>query len=149
MCRKSRTPAIAADHETADDGVPRLVAERGRGDRLRDVVRHEERGQRHHDQEVEEERPARHEAGEVVERPPNERRGAAGLRKRRGALGVRQRHHEEEDAGQEQHERREAQRLGGDDPERDVERRRDLAVRHREERGRVEHPLEAAELAGH
>ena len=44
---------------------------------------------------------------------------------------------------------RQAERLRGDDPEREVDRRADLGVRDGEQRRRVENPLEAANLAGH
>ena len=137
------------DDEAADHRVPGRLAERLRGQRGAEVVRQEERGQRHHDQVVEEERPARDEAGEVVERPPHEGRRAARLRKGRRALGVGQRHHEEQKPGQQQHERCQPERLRGDDPERDVQRGGDLAVGHGEERGSVEDTLEPAELARH
>ena len=52
-------------------------------------------------------------------------------------------------ARDEQDERRQPERGDRDDAERDVQRRRDLAVRDGEERRRVEHALEAAELACH
>ena len=44
----------------------------------------------------------------------------------------------------EEHDRREAERVRGDDPEREVDRRGDLAVGDREERRSVEDALEAA-----
>ena len=68
---------------------------------------------------------------------------------RRGALRVRERDDEEEQPREQEHERREPERGSGDDPERDVERGRDLAVGDREQRRRVEHALEAADLTGH
>ena len=49
----------------------------------------------------------------------------------------------------EQDERRQPERDRGDDAERDVQRRRDLAVRDGEERRGVENALEPAELARH
>src|SRR4029079_7290099 len=94
-------------------------------------------------------RPAGQEAGQVVERPADEGRRAAGLRDRSRALRVRERDNQEESADQRQHLGREPERVQRDDPERDVDRRGDLAVRHREERGRVEHPLETRDLARH
>ena len=112
-------------------------------------MRREHRGERHHDEEVEEERPAGDEPGEIVERPADERRCAAGLRQRGRALGVRERDDQEQRACQQEDERGEAERLRGDDSERDVERRRDLPVRDGEQRRRVEDSLEPAELARH
>jgi hypothetical protein len=118
-------------------------------DRRAQVVRHEERRERDHDQVVEKENPAGHEAGEVVERAPDERRGAAGLRERRGRLGVGDGDEQEQQAGDEQHERREAERVQRDHAEREVDRGRDLAVGDREQRPRVELAPQAGELARH
>src|SRR5205823_936718 len=112
--------------------------------RARDVVRQEERGQRDHDQVVEEQRPAGEEAEEVVERLAHEGRRAAGLRDRRGALGVRERDEQEERADEEEHDRREPERVQRDDPEGEVDRRRDLSVGDRERRRSVSRPRPAA-----
>ena len=108
-----------------------------------EIVRQEERRQRDHDQVVEEERPAGHEARQVVERAADERRGAARLGQRSGAFGVRERDDQEEHAGREQHERREAERVRGEHAEREVDRRGDLAVGDGEEGARVELALAA------
>ena len=137
------------DHRDAEDDVPRVVVERGDLERARQVVRDEERRQGDHDQVVEAERPAGEEAGEVVVGAADERRGAAGLGDRRGALGVRERDDEEEQADDQEDERREAERVGGEDAEGEVDRRCDLAVGDGEERARVELAAEAGELAGH
>ena len=110
--------------------------------RRAEVVRQEERRERDHDQVVEEERPAGQEAGEVVEGATDEGGGAAGLRDRGRALGVRERDDQEERADDREHLGRQAERVQGDDPEREVDRGGDLAVGDREERGRVEDPLE-------
>ena len=147
--RASRTPAIPAIKQTADDGVPGRLAQRRGEDRLGEVVRHEERRQGHDDEEVEEQHPARDEAGEIVECPADERRRAPGLGNRRRPLRVGEGNHEEERAREQQDERRQTEGCGGDDPEGDVERGRDLAVGDREERGCVEDALEAAELTSH
>jgi hypothetical protein len=112
-------------------------------------VRQEERGERDHDQVVEEERPAGDEAGQVVDRAPNERGGAARLRQRRRRFCVRQRDEQEEQADAKENERREAERVQGDDAEREVDRRRDLAVGDREERAGVELAAEAWQLASY
>jgi hypothetical protein len=71
----------------------------------------------------------------------NERRGAAGLANRSGSLGVGERHDQEEQAGRQKHERREAESVQRDDAEGEIDRRGDLAVGDREERGSVENPL--------
>ena len=134
---------------TAVDQVPRVAAERVDLEGACHVVRQEQRRERDHDQVVEEERPAGEEAGEVVERAADEGRCAARLRNRGRALCVRERDDEEESADQGQHLGREAERVQRDDPEREVDRGGDLAVRDREERGRVEHPLETRDLARH
>jgi hypothetical protein len=85
-------------------------------------VRQEERGQRDHDQVVEEESPARQEPRNVVERAADEGRGAARLRQHRRALGVREGHEQEEAADEEQHERREPERVRREHAEREVDR---------------------------
>ena len=112
-------------------------------------MRDEEGGERHHDEEVEEEHPAGHEAGQIVERTSNEGRSTSRLRQGGRAFCIGQRYEHEDAARDEQDERRQAERRAGHDAERDVQRGRDLAVRDREERRRVEHPLEAPELARH
>ena len=144
-----RMPAIASISRAADGGVPGRLAQRRLSERAREVVRGEERREGHDDQEVEEEDPARHEPREVVEGAADEGRRAARLRQRGRPLRVRERHEQERGAGDEQDERRQAERHARDDPERDVERGGDLAVRDGEERRRVQHALEAAELACH
>src|ERR687887_332464 len=141
--------AHADDHADRDDEVPRMMRERADLEGRAEVVRQEEGRERDHDQVVEEQRPAGQEAGEVVERAPDEGRGAARLRDRGGALGVRERDDEEEGADEREHLRCEAERVQGDDSERDVDRGGDLAVRDREQRRRVEDPLESGDLARH
>ena len=137
------------DDADGDDDVPRRLAKAVDPERRPEVVRQEQRRERDHDQVVEEERPAGEEAEDVVVRAADEGRRAAGLGQRRRALGVGERDDQEEDPRAEEHDRREAERVRGDDPEREVDRRCDLAVGDREERGGVEDALEAAELAGH
>ena len=83
-------------------------------------------------------------------RVPDERRRAAGLGERRHvASAYESATSEEEQAGDEQHERREPERVQRDHAEREVDRRGDLAVGDREERARVELAAQAGELAGH
>ncbi len=114
-----------------------------------EIVRHEERGERHHDEEVEEQHPAGGEPEHVRERAPDEGGGSTGFGNRRGSLGIGQRDEDEDRARQEEDERREPERGRRDDPERDVQRRRDLPVRDGEERGSVEYAFEPSQLAGH
>ena len=139
----------ARDHEHADDDVPRAVVERVDLERPAEVVRQEERRERDHDHVVEEQHPAGAEAGKVVERLPHEGRRAARLRDRRRPLRIRERDEEEQEPGDQQHFRRQPERVAGDDPEREVDRRRDLAVRDGEEHRRAERALEHGQLARH
>ena len=147
----SRQPRHAdrCDHAERDDLVPRPGLERRHRQRVPEVVRQEERRERGDDQVVEEERPAGDEAGQVVERAAHEGRGAAGLPQLGRPLGVRERDDEEEHAGEEEDERRQAERVRRDDPEREVDRARDLAVGDREEIGAPEPALEPRELTSH
>ena len=137
------------DEQAADDRIPRGLSERGLADRAGEVVRREDRGERHDDEEVEEEHPAGDESGQIVERATHEGRRAAGLRQCRRPLRVRERDENEDRTGDEENERREAERGRCDDPERDIERRRDLPVCDREERRSVEDTFEPSKLASH
>src|SRR5438876_1535494 len=137
------------DRAHRDEDVPRLAAQRVHVQRRRQVVRHEERREGDDDQVVEEERPAREEAGEVVEGDPDERRRAARLPDRGRPFGVRKRDEQEEEADEPEHERREAERVQGDDPEREVDRGGDLTVGDRGQRRGVEDTLEPRQLPGH
>jgi hypothetical protein len=137
------------DHRDADDDVPRIVLQCMHLQRPTEVVRQEQRRERDHDQVVEEESPAGHEAREVVERPPHERRRTAGLGQCCSAFRVRQRDDQEEHAGGEQDDRREAERMRREHAEREVDRRCDLAVGDREQRTRVELTPQAGELPRH
>ena len=139
-----------AEHDAdADDDVPGVVLERAPLQRRAEVVRQEERRERDHDQVVEEERPAGEEAGQVVEGAADEGGGAARLRNRGRALRVRERDDQEERADDGEHLGRQAERVQGDDPERDVDRGGDLAVGDREERRRVENALQPRDLPRH
>ena len=153
MCSRvrlvSRTAAIAAmiaQPTTASHGSSRSA---GTEIAARHVVRDEERRERHDDEEVEEERPAGQESREVVRRAADEGGSAPRLGDRGRSLRVRERDDEEEHAREQEDERREPERGGGDDSERDVQRGGDLAVGDGEQRRRVEHALEAADLTGH
>ena len=139
----------ARDDDAGGDHVTGSAGDRVDAEREAEVVRDEECGQRDHDQVVEEEHPAREEAGEVVEGDADERRSPTGLADRRGALRIRERDDQEEEPDDAEHERREPERVQRDDAEREVERRRDLAVGNRGERRRVENSLELGELPSH
>ena len=137
------------DDSDPDEDVGRALRQSFPADRMAQVVRDEERRERDHDQVVEEDRPTRQEAQLVVERPPDERRGAAGLGKRGGSLGVRERDDQEQRADPEQDPGREAERLERDDPEREEERGRDLPEGDRGQRGSLEDALQPWQLSSH
>ena len=139
--------ADSRDHTATRDDVPRAMDAREEG--AGHVVRDEQRGECDHDQVVEEERPARDEPRQVVVGNAHERGSAAGLADRRRPLGVGQGDGQEERADEEQDERREAERVEGDDPKGEVDRRRDLPVGDRKQGGRIEDTLEARQLASH
>ena len=128
----------ADDHEHGDDQIPGRLPQRVDAEGRAEVVRHEDGREGDHDQVVEEERPAGQEPEDVVVGAADERRRASRLRDRRRSLGVGERDDQEEDPCAEEDERRQAERVRRNDPEREVERRGDLAVRDRKQRRRVE-----------
>jgi hypothetical protein len=128
------------DHDDPPDDVPRVLLQRLPEDGQ--VVRHEEGRRRDRDHVDEHLRPGRAEGDDLVERMPCEAGRAAGLRVADGALGVRRGGGREDHAGDHEHERRQAERVDSGQAERVVDRRADVAVRRREQRGRSEHPLE-------
>ena len=99
------------------------------------VVGDDDRTRRHHDQVVEQDRPAGDEAPELVEGVARERRGAAALDVERGALDVGGHRDGEEEPGDHVDERRQPERVAGDDAEREEHRRDDGAQRDGEQRG--------------
>jgi hypothetical protein len=129
------------DDGGAGDDVPRVRSKGLPEDR--EVVRHEERRDRDRDHVVQHLGPGSPEADRLVERVPREARRPAGLREADRALGVGHRGGGEDQAGDHEDERGEAEREDGRDAERVVDRRADVAVDGREERGRSEDPLEA------
>jgi hypothetical protein len=109
---------------------------------VRDAVR--AGGHDHH--VIQEQRPARDERHELVERVPRERRGPAALRVQRVALDVRHRGQDEEDAGEQEDHRREAEGVARNHAEREVHGRTERARADDGEAGRTEpgdepHPL--------
>ncbi len=99
------------------------------------VVGDDDRTRRHHDQVVEQDRPAGDEAPELVEGVARERRGAAPLDMERGALDVGGHRDGEEEPGDHVDERRQPERVAGDDAEREEHRGDDGAQRDGEQRG--------------
>ena len=151
---ETRSPEQAHDGDGADrgytdDDVPRVSLQCVDLQRPTEVVRQEERGEHDDDEVVEEQHPAGAEAGKVVEGLAHERGRAAGLRDRRDALRVGEGDHEEEQPRQQQHLGREPERVAGDDAQREVDRRRDLAVGDREQRRGAEDSLQRGQLPCH
>ena len=101
------------DHDRADDDVAGPVAQR-LPEQPADVVRHEERRDGDRADVGEHLRPGGEERPELVERAPGERGRAARLRVHRGRLGVGRRRAEEEEPGDHEDHRREAERVGRD-----------------------------------
>ena len=128
------------DHDRAAHDVPRVLVQRLPEDRQ--VVRDEERRDRDRDDVDEHLRPARDEARELVERVAREARRAARLGEARRALRVGRRGRGEDDPGDDEDERRQAERVERGQAERVVDRGADVAVGGREERGRAEDALE-------
>jgi hypothetical protein len=103
------------DHGRAADHVPRPVPERA--EERPQVMRDEEGADRDRDDVVEREPPAGEERDHLVERVPRERGGAAGLGEHRGALGVGLRREREEAPSEDEDDRRQAEGMGGDQPQ--------------------------------
>ena len=111
------------------------------GDRLQ-VVRHRDRRQGGHDQVVDQDRPAGDEGDQLVEGVAGEARGAAALAEHRPALDVAERGQDEEQAGGEEDQRRQAEAAVGDDAEREVDREADRRVDGDEQPGDAEPALQ-------
>ena len=117
------------------------------GDRLQ-VVRNRDRRQRGDDQVVDQDRPAGDEGDQLVEGVAGEARGAAALAEHRAALDVAERGEDEEQAGGEEDQRRQAEAAVGDDAEREVDREADRRVDGDEEAGDAEPALEQRGCGG-
>ena len=138
------------DDADAEEDVGRAVAQRVDADDAAEVVRHEERRDGDRDRVVEHLRPGGEEGRELVEGAAGERRRAARLGVHRGGLGVGGRRQIEDEAGDDEDDRRQAERERRDEAERVVDRRADVAVGGREEGVDPQHPLEAVQAAfGH
>ena len=114
--------------------VPEVAPEGGH------VVRRRERGDRDQDDVVEQDRPAGDEADELVEAVAGKDRRARPLGMQRGALDVGHRRQGEEQPRDEEDQRRQAERVVGDDAEREVDRAGDRRVDDRKQR-RLSQPL--------
>ena len=128
--------AGAEDDDRGDDDFGAFVVEAA-PDRHQ-VVRHADRRQGDHDQVVEQDRPGGDEGDELVEGVAGEGRGAAALAEHRPALDVGERRQPEEQAGDEEDQRGEAEAALGDDAEREVDREADRRVGGSEEPGHAE-----------
>ena len=138
------------DDADAEEDVGRAVAQRVDADHAAEVVRHEERRDGDRDRVVEHLRPGREEGRELVEGAAGERRRAARLGVHRGGLGVGGRRQIEDEAGDDEDDRRQAERERRDEAERVVDRRAHVPVGGREEGVDPQHPLEAVQAAfGH
>ena len=115
------------DDQAAEDVVG-VVLERVQARKRAQVVRHEERRDGDREDVVQAQGPAGEERHDIVERVARERRGAAGFREHGRALGVRFGRQREQPAGEQEDQRRQAERMGGDESERVVDRRADVAV---------------------
>ena len=101
------------DDQPAEDVVG-VVVERVQAGEGAEVVRHEERRDRDREDVVEAQSPAGKERHDVVERVAGERRGAARFGEHRRALRVRFGRQREQPAGEQEDERGQPQRVGGD-----------------------------------
>ena len=121
-------PGQQRDDDQPAEDVIRVVLQRSKPREGAEVVRHEERRDGDREDVVEAQRPAGEERDDIVEGMARERRGPARFGEHRGALGVRFRCQREQAAREYEHERREAQRVGGNQAERVVDRGADVAV---------------------
>jgi hypothetical protein len=137
------------DDGDAEEDVPGRMAQRV-PEEPSDVVRHEVRRDGDRDRVVEHLRPGREERPELVERVAREARRPAGLGVHRCGLGVGRSRQVEDDAGDDEHHRGEAQREARHQPEGVVDRGPDVAVGRREEGVDAQDALEPVEAAfGH
>ena len=90
------------------------------------------------DDVVEQDRPAGDEAHELVEGVAGEHRRAAAVLVQRGALHVGHRRQREQQRRDQEHERRQPERVPGDHPEREVDRARQRGVDDREQDRRAD-----------
>ena len=139
------TPTSSHVKAMPTDDVPRVRPQRRPEDR--EVVRHEDRRDGDRDHVVQHLGPGGPERDELVERVPGEARRAAGLREADGSLGVGGGRRREDQPADDEDERGQPERDPGDDAERVVDRRADVPVGGRKERGRAEHALQVVSLS--
>ena len=118
-------------HRAADDVAGAIPKP---GPEHRQVVRHEEGRDRDRDRVVEHLPPGRDEADQLVEGMPGEARGAAGLREHHRRLGVGRRRGGEDQARDDEGDRRQAKRKRRRDAKRVVDRGANVAVGGGEQR---------------
>ena len=99
------------------------------------VVRHEERRDGDREDVVQRQRPAGEERDDVIEGMAGERGRPARFGEHRRALGIGFRGQREQAAGEDEHQRRQPERMGGDEAERVVDRGADVAVGGGEQAG--------------
>jgi len=128
------------DRDAADD-VPRVLPQRLPEDR--EVVRHEERRDRDRDDVIEHLCPRGSERDQLVEGVAGKARRAARLGITDCPLGVCRRRGSEDQAADDEDERRQPEGDPCHEPEGVVDRRADVAVRRREQRRGPEDTLEA------
>ena len=102
------------------------------------VLRRRVRRDGDQDDVVEQDRPAGDEADELVERVAREHRRAAALLVQRRPLDVGHRGQREQQRREQEHERREPERVAGDHAEREVDRARQRRVDDREQERRAD-----------
>ncbi len=125
------TARATITHRAADDvarAVPQRLPEHGQ------VMGHEVGRDRDRDHVVEHLPPGGDEADQLVEGVAGEARGAAGLGEHHRRLGIGGRRGGEDQPGDDEGDRRQAERKGSGDPERVVDRRADVAVGGRKQR---------------
>ena len=128
------------DHDQSAEDVTGVVVEPSQPRKGAQVMGHEERGDRDREDVVEAQRPAREEGDELVEGVARKRGGPASLGEHRGALGVGLGRQREQAAGEDEHQRREPERVRRDEPERVVDRGADVSVGGREQAGDSDRP---------
>ena len=133
----------------AEEDVARSVLQR-RPEQTAQVVRHEERRYCDRDRVVEHLRPCGEERPQLVERVARKARRATRLGEHRGRLRVGGGREIEDHPRDHEHDRRQAERIGGDEAERVVDRGADVPVGGREQRARAENAAQSVLAeAGH
>ena len=133
--------ADVAEHDQRDERErqgQRLAAIAERAPEHLQVLGRREGRDGDQDHVVEQDRPAGDEADELVERVAREHRRAASVLVQRGALDVGHRRQHEQQRGDQEHQRRQPQRVAGDHAQREVDRARQRRVDDREQDRRAD-----------